>query len=398
MNEQRMSVSAIETPAVIVYMDVLESNIAEMSRLVEEAGVRLRPHTKIHECPEIAGMQIAAGACGIEVGAIERALCMADAGIKDILIAHPFYGDQKLAILRRLLDRPGLKVTLMVDMMEQAEGISRTGETLGRTIPLLLKINTGGDRFGVSPGEPALRLVKQLLRLPGISFEGIYAHESGGKPTPESLGDVARETATLAVETARLLAKEGIPVRHVSVGASPTLRATCDLLKGGQFPEITEIHPGHCTIGDMWHVWALANPREACAAAVLCTVISAADPRYVIIDAGYKTFGADSLIQYRDMPGFFWQGKPSFGSVQNRPDLWLGKISAETAILQYMDPAIDPEKRLRIGDRLEIVPNSATLAISLQQRIYGVRNGRIERIFAVGGRNTPDGHLRSPQG
>jgi D-serine deaminase-like pyridoxal phosphate-dependent protein len=387
MNEQRMTVSAIETPAVIVYMDVLESNIAEMSRLAKEAGVRLRPHTKIHECPEIAGMQITAGACGIEVGAIERALCMADAGIPDILIAHPFYGEQKLALLRRLLGKPGLKVTLVVDMVEQAQGISRTAEALGRTIPVLMKVNTGGDRFGVPPGEPALRLAGQIHRLPGISFEGIYAHESGGKPTPESMGNVARETATLAVETARLLAREGIPVRHVSVGASPTLRATCDLLKGGQFPELTEIHPGHCAIGDMWHVLALANPREACAAAVLCTVMSAVDPRYVMIDAGYKTFGADSLIQYRDMPGFFWQGKPSFGSVQDRPDLWLGKISAESAILQYMDPAIGPEKRLRIGDRLEIVPNSATLAISLQQRIYGVRKGAVERIFAVAGKD-----------
>lgn len=92
MNEQRMPVSAIETPAVIVYMDVLESNIAQMPQLAREAGVRLRPHTKIHECPEIAKLQMAAGACGIEVGAIERALCMAEAGIDDILIAHPFYG------------------------------------------------------------------------------------------------------------------------------------------------------------------------------------------------------------------------------------------------------------------------------------------------------------------
>ena len=74
MNEPQMPVSAIETPAVIVYMDVLESNIARMSQLAREAGVRLRPHTKIHECPEIAKLQIAAGACGIEVGAIERAL------------------------------------------------------------------------------------------------------------------------------------------------------------------------------------------------------------------------------------------------------------------------------------------------------------------------------------
>ena len=379
-------VSALTTPAVVVYMDVLEANIAEMSRLAAEAGVKLRPHTKIHECPDIAKLQIAGGACGVEVGTVERAVCMAAAGIDDILIAHPFYGDQRLNILQRLIEKPGLKLTVMVDMMEQAGPISQLGEAIGKTIPVLLKLNTGGDRFGVRPGEPALHLAKQLCRLPRISFEGIYAHESGGKPTKESQEHLAFEVATMISETARLLTKAGIPAPHVSVGASPTLRATCALLKGKQFPEITEIHPGHCLIVDMWHVKALVSPREACAAAVVCTVMSAADPRYVVIDAGYKTFGADSLIQYRDMPGFFWQGRPSYGSVQGRPDLWIGRLSAETAGVQYMEPNIGPERRLQVGDRLEVVPNNATLVITMQERIYGVRNGIVERVFPVAGR------------
>ena len=386
MKEQGVPVSALDTPAVVVYLDVLEANIARMSRLAREAGVRLRPHTKIHECPEIAKMQIAAGACGIEVGAIERALCMAEAGIDDILIAHPFYGEGKLKILRRLLEKQGLKVTLMVDMMEQAEGISRVGEALDMSAPVLLKINTGGDRFGVGPGEAALQIARKLVRLPGIRFQGIYAHESGGKPTTEDLGRLALASATMAVETARLLTREGIPPAHVSVGASPTLEATCAILKKGRFPEITDIHPGHCVIGDIWHVRALANPREACAAVVVCAVMSAADPRYVVIDAGYKTFGADTLIQYRDAEDFFWQGKPSCGSVQGRPDLWLGKVSAETAVVQYRDPESGPEKRLRLGERLEIVPNNATLVISMCEKIYGVRNGLVEKVFSVAGR------------
>jgi D-serine deaminase-like pyridoxal phosphate-dependent protein len=312
---------------------------------------------------------------------------MAAAGIDDILIAHPFYGAQKLDTLRRLLEKPGLKITVLVDMMEQAGTIFQVGEALGKTIPVLLKINTGGDRFGVRPGEPALQMAKQICRLPGIAFEGIYAHESGGKPTPESQERLALEVAAMTVETARLLTKAGIPATHVSVGASPTLRATCALLKGKRFPEITEIHPGHCVIGDMWHVRALVNPREACAAAVVCAVMSTADPRYVVIDAGYKTFGADSLIQYRDLPGFFWQGRPSYGSVDGRPDLWLGRLSAETACVYYMEPSIGPEKRLRIGDRLEVVPNNATLVISMQEEIYGVRSGVVERVFTVAGRD-----------
>lgn len=380
-------VSALDTPAVIVYLDVLEANIAEMSRLAAEARVKLRPHTKIHECPDIAKLQIAGGACGIEVGTVERAVCMAEAGIDDILIAHPFYGDQRLHILRQLLQKPGLKLTVMVDMIEQADPISRLGEAIDRTIPVLLKINTGGDRFGVRPGEPALGLTKQLCRLPRLSFAGIYAHESGGKPTKESQDHLAFEVATMMVETTRLLTKAGIPVPHVSVGASPTLRATCSLLKGGRFPEITEIHPGHCVMVDMWHVKALVSPREACAAAVVCTVMSTVDPRYVVIDAGYKTFGADSLIQYRDLPGFFWQGRPSYGSVQGRPDLWIGRLSAEAAGVQYMESDIAPDRRFRIGDRLEVVPNNATLVISMQEKIYGVRNDMVERVFSVAGRD-----------
>ena len=387
MSRSQMPVSALATPAVAVYMDVLEANIAEMSRLAAEAGVKLRPHTKIHECPDIAKLQIAGGACGIEVGTVERAVCMAAAGIDDILIAHPFYGDQRLEILRRLMEKPGLQLTVMVDMLEQAGPISQMGEAIGKTIPVLLKINTGGDRFGVRPGEPAVHLAERLCRLPGISFEGIYAHESGGKPTKESQDHLAFEVATMTAETARLLTKAGIAVPHVSVGASPTLRATCALLKAKQFPEITEIHPGHCLMVDMWHVKALVSPREACAAAVVCTVMSAVDPRYVVVDAGYKTFGADALIQYRDMPEFFWQGKPSYGSVQGRPDLWIGRLSAEAAIVQYMEPNIGPERRLRVGDRLEIIPNNATLVISMQERIYGVRNGVVERVFTVAGRD-----------
>lgn len=377
------SLSDLPTPSIVIDLDILAANIARMAALAREAGVRLRPHTKIHECPEIARIQIAAGACGIEVGAIERAVGMAAAGLDDILIAHPFFGEHKLSLLDRLLARPGLKLTVMADMAEQAEAMGRVAAIRGRRLPLLLKLNTGGDRFGVPPGEPALALARRLTALPGIDFTGLYAHESGGLPTPESMGEVARVAAARTVETARLLAREGIPVRHVSVGASPTLEATCALLRSGEFPEIDELHPGHCTIGDRWHVLAGANPPEACAATVLCTVISTADPRYAAIDGGYKTFGADTLIQYRDLPGFFRQGKPAYGVVPERPDLWLGKMSAETAILSYGDAV---GRRLALGERLRIVPNNATLAISMQRRLYGVRGGVIERVFALAGR------------
>ena len=102
MVKQPVPYPSLDTPAVLVDMDKLEANIGEMSRLAKEAGVRLRTHIKVHECAEIAKMQLAAGACGVEVGPIAQAEAMAAEGIGDIIVAHPgYYGEQKLETLTK---------------------------------------------------------------------------------------------------------------------------------------------------------------------------------------------------------------------------------------------------------------------------------------------------------
>ena len=388
MTQKSIPFPSLDTPAVLVDMDKLEANIQEMSQLAADAGVRLRPHVKVHECAEIAKMQIEAGACGVEVGSIGQAEAMVEEGLDDIIIAHPgFYGDHKLEKLKRLLNKPALKVTVVVDMLEQAEGVSQAGQAVGQKVPVLLKIDTsrdagGAQRHGILPGEPVLNLAKKLCQLTSIEFAGIYAHEMGAEPTAEGVDTVASKTAEIMAETAKMLRGEGITVEHVSVGASPTFRATCRHIKEGKFPEITEIHPGNCVIGDIMYMMAHGNTRETCAVTVLTTVMSTTHSDWVMIDTGYKTFGADSLIGRRETPGFFWKGKPSFGSIQGRPDLWLGALSAETGHVFYLEP----EKKLTLGERLEIVPNNATLVINIHDRIYGVRNGVVERVIKVTGR------------
>jgi len=388
MTGNSISFSSLDTPAVLVDMNKLEANIRGMSQLAAEAGVRLRPHVKVHECAEIAKMQIEAGACGIEVGPVAQAEAMAEEGLNDIIIAHPgFYGGPKLETLKRLLNKPGLKVTVVVDMIEQAEGVSQAGQTVGRKVPVFLKIDTSRDaggtqRHGIFPGDPVLDLAKKICQLPSIDFAGIYAHEMGAEPTAEGVDKVAFKTAEIMSDMAKMLREEGIAVGHVSVGASPTFRATCRYIKEGKFPEITEIHPGNCVIGDIMYMRARGNTRETCAITVLTTVMSTTHLEWAMIDAGYKTFGADSLIGRQETPGFFWNGKPSFGSIQGRSDLWLGSLSAETGHVFYMDP----EKKLSLGERLEIVPNNATLVVNIHDRIYGVRNGEIERVMTVTGR------------
>ena len=382
MTKQEVPYPALDTPVLLLHLEKLEANIREMSQLAAEAGVKLRPHIKIHGSAFIAKLQIKAGACGVEVGPIEQAEAMAEEGFDDIVIAHPFYGVRKLGILKRLLSRPELKITIVVDMFEQAEGVSDIGEELGKKIPLLLKIETGGNRFGVLPGEPALSLAKKLCQLPGIEFVGIYAHEMGAEPTVEGIDKTAFEAASIMTETAKMLRRESIRIEHVSVGASPTFRSSCHYIKQGQFPKITEIHPGSCVVGDMMYVTGHAMTEDRCALTVLTRVVSTSHSDHAVIDAGSKTFGAESMISRRDALGFFWEGKPSFGTVRGRPDLWFGRLSAEVGCLYYKDFG----NKLGVGERLEIIPNNAIVVINIHDRLYGVRNGVLEKIISVTGR------------
>jgi len=364
--------SQLDTPAVLVDLDKMEANINEMAQVAAEAGIRLRPHCKVHQSPIIAKMELKAGACGIEVGTIDQAEGMAKAGISDIVIAHPFFGDQKFRKIRKLLVRQNLKLTLLVDMIEQAQAISQIGADIGKNIPILIKIDTGLGRFGVLPGQPTLKLAKQIKKLKNVDIIGIYAHETRAVPTVEGIKKKAFDDASAMVETARLLKAKGFAMDNVAVGSSPTFKATCEYIKEGKFPEITEIHPGHFVFGDINYSLGLEKTRAALS--VLTTVISTSHSESAVLDIGFKTVGNDELTKIKDEPNYLWKGNPSYGLIKGRPDLWLGHMHAETAQVDYKDP----NKKLKLGDRLEVVPNNATILVNNHDILYGVRNGVVE--------------------
>ena len=382
MKQVNVRLPSLDTPAVLVDMDKLEMNISEASRLAADAGVKLRPHSKCHESAEIARMQIKAGAIGISSSKLDEAERMAEEGIDDLMVVHPFYGDFKLEKLKKLLSKPKLKLGVVVDMIEQAEGISQVGQALGMKVPVHLKIDCGVKRFGVLPGEPALNLAKKLCQLPGIELVGILSHESThGERTADGVDRLAREVAALMSTTARLLRMEGIQIKDVTLGSTPTLRDV-PILK--YFPEITEIHPGMYIFGDVMYISNHAVTEDRCALTVLTTVISvsASSPPRAVIDAGSKALTPDALIHLRGEPGYFWEGKPSFGRVKGRPDLWFGRVPAENGVLYFTDA----NRKVDLGERLEIIPNNASMVVSIHDQIYGVRDGAVERVLPITGR------------
>ena len=374
-----ISYPELDTPAVLVDMDKLEANINEAQSLANSAGVKLRPVSKCHESAEIVKMQIKAGAVGVAAGKLDEALHMADEGIGEIQILHPFYGDRKMEKLKQLVTRPNLELTCTVDMVEQAEAISQVGQAIGKKIPVLLKIDIGVKRFGVFPGEPSLQRAKELVQIPGIKLVGILGHESPSglsENTKEGWDKHCREVAALMAATARLLRNNGINIEHVEIGSTPALR-NVPMLK--DYPEITEVHPGMYVFGDIGYVAQFAMPVERCSLTVLTTVISLPDtlPARAVIDAGSKTLTSTPLhLQYKPgEPGYLFDGKPRLGHIVGRPGLWLGRLAIVGGVLYFTDP----NQKVSLGERLEIIPNNACMVAGIHSRIYGVRKGKVEK-------------------
>jgi hypothetical protein len=95
------SIYDLDTPVTLIDLDSMENNIRQWQSVADRCHVKFRPHIKTHKIPEIALMQIAAGARGIVSAKVSEAEPFAAAGIEDICIAYPVFGAQKWQRLRR---------------------------------------------------------------------------------------------------------------------------------------------------------------------------------------------------------------------------------------------------------------------------------------------------------
>ena len=356
----------LDTPSLLVDLDTLERNITEMQRVADAAHVRLRPHTKTHKCPAIARMQLAAGATGITVAKLGEAEVMVEAGIDDVLIAYPLVGDEKLRRLRALAERSSVRVT--TDSTEVADGLARVGRELGRNVPVLVEVDTGLHRVGRPPGEPTVRLVRELARLDGIDVVGLLTHAGHAyrSTTPEELRIVAEREGRDLVETAERCAAQGIPLEEISVGSTPTARIVAEVVG------VTEIRPGTYVFNDVQQMRLGVASEATCAARVLTTVVAHPTDDRFVLDAGTKAFTSDGAND----PPF-----PGRGVVVGRPELVLDFMNEEHAV-GHRTAADD----VRIGDRLEVIPLHVCSTVNMFDEAVGARGGEPVRALAIAGR------------
>ena len=142
-----MTIHDLDTPALTIDLDILEKNIRETQEACDKFDIPLRVHTKTHKIPEIAKMQLAAGAIGIVCQKVGEAEVMVKAGIPDILIPYNIVGPVKVKRLAELCKRATM--TVAVDSEITARGLSDGAMENDVTINILIECDTGGNRCGV---------------------------------------------------------------------------------------------------------------------------------------------------------------------------------------------------------------------------------------------------------
>lgn len=356
----------IDTPSLIVDLDVVERNVLEMADVAGRAGVTLRPHVKTHKSPEIARMQVEAGARGLTVAKLGEAEVMAEAGFDDLLIAYPIVGEAKLARLASLMERAEVRVSL--DTVEVAEGLGRVGVRRGADVPVLVEVDTGLHRMGRPPGEPSSSLALEVAGVAGVDVVGLLTHAGHSYRATDAaeLRRIAEREALDLLETAERCARLGLELREISVGSTPTARIAATV------PGVSEVRPGTYVFNDVQQLRLGVATVETCAARVLVTVVARPSAERFLVDGGTKSFSADG----GDGPPFSGRGL-----VLDRPDLTLDFMTEEHGV-GHVEGGGD----VAIGERLEVVPLHICSCVNLYDEAIGVRGDRVDHEIAIAAR------------
>lgn len=359
-----MNVWDLDTPRLVVDLDRVEANVAEMARRARDAGVRLRPHTKTHKMPAIARLQIAAGAAGLTCAKLGEAEVMVDAGCDDVLVAFPLTGDEKLARLARLRERA--RVVVSLDSLEVARGLGALGVASRDPVEVYVEVDTGLHRLGRPPGPPTVELVRQVADVPGLRVLGLMSHAGhayGVAPAErERLVDQEIDDLTATRDACAAL---GIDLPEISVGSTPTVRS--EMARAG----VTEVRPGTYVFNDTTMIDLGVATVDSCAAHVLATVVSRPHANRFVIDAGSKCFTSDG------------EGRPGWIRVAGREDLSMEFTNEEHGVGVIDTSSSRP---LTIGDKLQLIPAHVCPVINLFDHATVVRGERVVDEFEVAGR------------
>ena len=353
------AIADLPTPALLLDIGRLESNLERMAARARALGVALRPHVKTHKCIEVARLQRSLGATGITVSTLHEAAAFADHGFDDITWASP-------VCLPHVTEATELASRVMLRVVvDSPDAVARLRET-GHPFSTWLDVDCGYHRTGVDPeGELAVSLARDIHDSPKLHFDGILTHSGHAYHARgrDAVRRVAEEERAVMVKFAgRLRGEGGLEVSRVSVGSTPAA-SLVECLDG-----ITEMRPGNYALYDFTQVTIGSCEARDCALTVLATVVSSQPGSgHCVVDAGALALSKDPGP--KDLPrATMGEIFENYAAGTLNPNVRVVAVSQEHGIVNG---------RLPVGSQVRILPNHACLAVALHDRFHAVREDRV---------------------
>src|SRR5262245_362504 len=345
------SIASLDTPQLLIDLDVLDANLARMQSACRERDVHLRVHFKSLKCGGLARYLSAKGVDGFLCAKLNEAEVLINAGVTDILVANQVVGPIKVKRAAELARR--VKLAVCVDDADNIRALNAAARAAGGTLGVLVEVNIGMNRCGVEPGEPVLQRVRLINEQSKLRFGGLQGYDGHLQMLTDMTDKRKKCEAGLAalVATRKLIEAAGIPVPVVTGGGTGTSEFVT------AFPGVSELQPGSFLLMDA--IYHRLRPEFACSLSILATVISHRPNQYVL-DAGSKAISADF-------------GMPA---IKGRVNEQVKKLAEEHAIVECVDAP-------RIGERREVFPAHCCATMNLHRNCVAIRNGIIEHHWPI---------------
>ncbi len=356
-----MSLEDVDTPCLIVDLDAFDTNIATMAAYVHTAGVRLRTHAKTHKSADISRIQMeTGGACGVCCQKVSEAEALMSAGVRDILISNEVVSPGKIDRVAALA--PQGRILICVDDADNIGALGSAARRHAATIECLVEIDVGAGRCGVMPGAPAVSLAQFISVTPGLTFAGLQAYHGKAQHVREFARrkDLIDAAIMDTGNTVQMLREAGLPCDIIAGAGTGTYQ-----IEGGS-GVYNELQCGSYIFMDADYQrikGADGNPVHDFSNSlfVYTSIMSKTRPGHAVCDAGTKAVSVDS-------------GMPL---VYGDADLEYLSCSDEHGVLS------DKGNRLKLNDKIKLIPGHCDPTVNLYDWFVGVRNGRVEALWPV---------------
>ena len=357
----------LDTPALCVDLDALEANLAQMQRTVRANGIASRPHAKTHKTPAIARMQLEGGSVGICVAKIGEGEALFEHGIDRILMTTSNVTPFKIqrAMNLRKWCAGFIQAT---DTAANARDLSEAAQAAGLVADVVVDVDPGGHRTGITPGQPALELAQLVDRLPGLRLRGMLCYDGGSQHVK---GFDTRRAQTLerlapAGETFQQMQRAGLNTEIFSGGGTGSYNV--DHETAG----FTDVQVGSYVFMDAQYL-AIGGAEDPDvysdfrpSLTILTTVLNAQYDGRATTDAGAK---ACTINQ-------------PWAIVKGESGMTYSSGSDEFGTIRYDDPS----RVYRVADKLELIVSHCDPVVNLYDQMYAIRNDQVEAVWSIAAR------------